>query len=268
MAGASLGAMLSSRILEWQVVGTPAISILSFTPSGMPCNGPSDRPATMSVSALRAVSSAPSASTRMKAPQSGLRTSVLLRAAALAPVRPAIAAAPHTPRRSRSGQPLQLRHRPLLMRIEGQGSVVPSMAGTSARSSAAARAASATQSGNSTSALWSSGRPCLRQCVRVRCAALPGHGRSSSPARRYFRPFPPAGPMIGAPAHAPSHRGDRRRHRRGLCGSPLPIARNVSTGFRSTREGRRAFCRCVVVAISCRSGSRGDACRNAPISDR
>src|SRR4051812_28221582 len=75
MAGASLGAMLSSRILEWQVVATPAISILSFTPSGMPCNGPSDRPATMSVSALRAVSSAPSASTRMKAPQSGLSTS-------------------------------------------------------------------------------------------------------------------------------------------------------------------------------------------------
>ncbi len=64
---ASARAILSTMIFEWQVVGRPAMSILSLMPTGTPCSGPRARPAQMSFSACRAASSAPSASTLMKA---------------------------------------------------------------------------------------------------------------------------------------------------------------------------------------------------------
>src|SRR6185437_4891743 len=42
---ASAAAMLSTRILEWQVVGRPATSMMSLMPTGTPCNGPRGWPA-------------------------------------------------------------------------------------------------------------------------------------------------------------------------------------------------------------------------------
>src|SRR6516162_10645047 len=37
---ASATAILSARIFEWQVVGRPATSMMSLTPTGTPCNAP------------------------------------------------------------------------------------------------------------------------------------------------------------------------------------------------------------------------------------
>ena len=67
ITAASCFATLSSRIFEWQVVGRPATSMMSFTPMGTPCSGPRMRPAAISFSAARAASIAASASSRMKA---------------------------------------------------------------------------------------------------------------------------------------------------------------------------------------------------------
>src|SRR5205085_8185610 len=41
---ASAAAMLSIRILEWHVVGSPATSIMSLIPIGTPCRAPRGRP--------------------------------------------------------------------------------------------------------------------------------------------------------------------------------------------------------------------------------
>ena len=41
---ASCRATLSTRIFEWHVVGSPATSMMSFTPIGMPCSGPRTAP--------------------------------------------------------------------------------------------------------------------------------------------------------------------------------------------------------------------------------
>src|SRR5580700_10481834 len=51
---ASADAILSIKILEWQVVGRPATSMMSLIPTGTPCNGPRKRPDEMSASAALA----------------------------------------------------------------------------------------------------------------------------------------------------------------------------------------------------------------------
>ena len=56
-----------AMIFEWQVVRSPATSMMSFSATGTPCSGPRMRPARISLSACRASSSARSAPTSMKA---------------------------------------------------------------------------------------------------------------------------------------------------------------------------------------------------------
>src|SRR5207244_12502129 len=51
---ASAVAILSIRILEWQVVGRPATSMMSLMPTGTPCKGPRERPEPTSASAVLA----------------------------------------------------------------------------------------------------------------------------------------------------------------------------------------------------------------------
>jgi hypothetical protein len=76
ITAASAVATLSSRMREWQVVGSPATSMMSLTPTGMPCSGPRLRPAAISASAARAACIAASASSRTKACSVGSSDSI------------------------------------------------------------------------------------------------------------------------------------------------------------------------------------------------
>ena len=67
VTGASAAATLSISTLECAVVGSPATSMMSFSAKGMPCNGPFQRPAVISLSAWRAAARAMSGVRRMKA---------------------------------------------------------------------------------------------------------------------------------------------------------------------------------------------------------
>ena len=64
---ASAAGMLPSSNRDWQVVAMPAVSTISFSPIGMPCNGPLGPSFIMSASALRASASARSSVGRMNA---------------------------------------------------------------------------------------------------------------------------------------------------------------------------------------------------------
>ena len=75
-SSASSAGTRSRNWLLAAVVRTPAVSRRSFSPIGMPCRGPRQRPAMTSASACRACSSADSAVTVIKAFRAGFSRSM------------------------------------------------------------------------------------------------------------------------------------------------------------------------------------------------
>ena len=75
----SSAGMNVSNILEPEVVRTPAVLYRSFSPTGMPCNGPLYLPDWMSFSACRAANLDSSANSVMKEFKIGSVASILER---------------------------------------------------------------------------------------------------------------------------------------------------------------------------------------------